>query len=296
MPTYDLNLLAALDVLLSEGSVSGAAQRLHLSNSAMSRTLSRIRDTFGDPILVRAGRSLVPTPRALELKERLRSILDQAETLRRTSSDPDLQALNQRFTIRANEGFIFEFGAKLLEVIAQEAPAVRLCFAVKAQKDPKALREGRIDLDVGVLGDSGPEIRCQALLRDRFVGVTGPSHELASNGPVTAEQYAAQRHISVSRRGVVQGPIDEALRALGLTREVAVTVPSFPSALALVRNSAYVANVPERQTMTARAGLFTFPLPFTTETVVVSMMWHPRSDADPAHRWLRSRVREVCSG
>lgn len=295
MPTYDLNLLTALDILLAEGSVSRAARRMHLSNAAMSRTLGRIRDAFGDPILVRAGRSLVPTPRALELKDRLRPLLDEAEALRHKASEPDLQTLDRVFTISANEGFIVEYGGRLLEAISKDAPAARLCFVVKAQKDPKALREGRIDLEIGVLGDSGPEIRCQTLLRDRFVGVTGPDHELSSGGPVTAERYAAHRHISVSRRGVADGPIDDALRAIGLTREVAVIVPGFPGALALVRNTQFVANVPERQTLAARSGLFTFSLPFTTEPVVVSMMWHPRSDSDSAQRWFRSRVRDVCS-
>ena len=174
MSTYDLNLLIALHILLSEGSVSAAARRLHLSNSAMSRTLSRIRDAFGDPILIRAGRSLVPTPRALELKERLRPLLDQAEALRRQASAPDLRQLDREFTIRANEGFIIEHGTTLLNAIANEAPNVLLHFAVKAKKDAKALREGRIDLDIDVLGHSSPEIRCQTLLRDRFVGVTAP--------------------------------------------------------------------------------------------------------------------------
>ena len=179
--------------------------------------------------------------------------------------------------------------------LSGEAPRVGLRFAVKAEKDPRALREAQVDLDVGVLGETGPEIRMQALLRDRFVGVTALGHPLAA-GPITAERYAAQRHISVSRRGLAHGPIDEALRAKGLKREVAAVVPSFPGALALARQTDFVANVPERQTVAARQGLFTFPLPFATEEVVVSMMWHPRLDADPAHRWLRSCVRSVCAG
>jgi DNA-binding transcriptional LysR family regulator len=294
VPTYDLNLLTALHVLLSEGSVAGAARRLHLSNSAMSRTLSRVRETFDDPILVRAGRSLVPTPRAIELRERVRRLIDDAEALLRNRGDLDLAALDRTFTIRANEGFILEFGGKLLRLISDAAPKAGLRFAVKAEKDARALREGQVDLDIGVLGETGPEIRLQALLRDRFVGVTAPDHRLAS-GPITAERYAAERHISVSRRGIIHGPIDEALRANGLTRNVAVVVPSFPGALALAQQTLFVANVPERQTLAAREGLFTFPLPFATDEVIVSMMWHPRSDADPAHRWLRSCVRNVCA-
>jgi DNA-binding transcriptional LysR family regulator len=294
MPVYDLNLLTALHALLSEGSVAGAARRLCVSNSAMSRTLSRIRETFDDPILVRAGRSLVPTPRAAELRERVSFLIDETQAMLRNCSVLDLHALDRVFTIRANEGFIVEFGGALLRTLSSEAPQAALRFAVKAEKDAKALREAQVDLDIGVLGETGPEIRMQALLRDRFVGVIAPDHPLAS-GSITADSYAAARHISVSRRGIAHGPIDEALRARGLKRDVAVVVPSFPGALALARQTAFVANVPERQTIAARTGLFTFPLPFTTDEVVVSMMWHPRLDADPAHRWLRSRVKEVCA-
>jgi DNA-binding transcriptional LysR family regulator len=294
MSRYDLNLLVALDVLLTEGSVSRAARRLNLSASAMSRTLSRIRETFGDPILVRAGRTLVPTPRAIELKEGVRALLNQTDSLLQRGRSLDLKSLKRTFVVRMNEGFVTEFGGRLLRLVSDAAAGVGLHFAVKAEKDARALREGRIDLDIGVLGETGPEIRLQTLLRDRFVGVTAPDHRLAT-GHVTAERYIAERHISVSRRGVVHGPIDDALRARGLVRDVAVVVPSFPSALAMVRHTAFVANVPERQTVASRQGLFTFALPVMTHEVVVSMMWHPRSDADPAHRWLRDCMRKVCS-
>lgn len=291
--TFDLNLLVALDILLTEGGVSAAARRLHLSPSAMSRTLGRIRDTFGDPILVRAGRSLVPTPRALELKAAIRPLLDEAWAMTRSVDRFDPATLRRTFVLRANEGFVAEFGGRLSRRLSDNAPGVGLCFAVMAQKDALALREGRVDLDIGVLGDSGPEIRLQAILRDRFVGVTDPDHPLATGGPVSAERYAAERQISVSRRGLARGPIDLALASRGLVRDVTVVVPGFIGALAMVRGTSLVANVPERQTREARRGLFSFPLPVETPEVTVAMMWHPRSDADQAHRWLRAAVRQA---
>lgn len=134
IPTYDLNLLVSLDTLLTENSVSRAAERLGLSNSAMSRILSRIRETFGDPILVRAGRSLVPTLRAMALYETVRHVLEGAEALRMTPKAPNLKQINRLFSIRANEGFIFQYGGKLIEAISREAPGIRLRFAIKAEK------------------------------------------------------------------------------------------------------------------------------------------------------------------
>lgn len=289
---YDLNLLTTLDALLIEGSVSGASRRLHLSDSAMSRALSRVREAFDDPILVRAGRTLVPTPRALALREEVRDLLERADALARPVA-LDAGKLARIFAIRANEGFVAEFGGRLVSLVHLEAPGAVIRFAVKADKDAGSLRDGQTDLDVGVAGTLGPEVRVQTLLRDRFIGVVDPQHPLAIAGNVTPKRYAGERHVSVSRRGRPNGPIDDALLDHGLSRHIAAIVSSFPAALALTR-AGLVASVPDRQTRMAQEGLFTFELPVETPEVTVSMAWHPRFDADPAHRWLRDRMVEVC--
>lgn len=291
-PPLDMNLLVTLDALLSEGSVVGAAQRLNLSAPAMSRQLARIRHLLGDPVLVRAGRGLVPTPRAEALRERLRGLVAEAEALVR-GDEIDLLRLERTFVIRANDGFVGTFGAALASLAAQEAPLVRLRFAHQDKEDVEALREGRIDADVGVIGAMGPEIRLQALFHDRFLGVVRPGHPLA--GEVTPERFAAFPHVSVSRRGRFSGPIDVALAALGLKRFVAIAVANFNDALAIVRTSDHVAAVPARLTEPARAGLYSFDLPVKTDALAVSLAWHPRFDADPAHRWLRAALRTACS-
>ena len=296
MAPPDLNLLIALDVLLAEGSVARAARRLRLSASAMSRTLTRLREATGDPLLVRAGRRLVPTPRALELAGRVGPLVQDAVAVLRPVGKLDLARLIRTFTVRTSEGFMETFGPALLARIATEAPGVRLHFVSKPDKDSGPLREGAVDLETGVVGRStGPEVRTRALFRDRFVGVVRPGHPL-SRGPVTAERYAAGGHIGIARLGVEHGPLDEALDALGLERRVAVLVSGFSAALALARSTDLIASVPERHTAALRAGLFSFPLPVAVREFVVSLLWHPRLDADPAHRWLRDCVREVCAG
>ena len=292
VPPLDMNLLVTLDALLSEGSVVGAAQRLNLSAPAMSRQLARIRHLLGDPVLVRAGRGLVPTPRAEALRERLRGLVAEAEALVR-GDEIDLLRLERTFVTRANDGFVGTFGAALASLAAQEAPLVRLRFAHQDKEDVEALREGRIDADVGVIGAMGPEIRLQALFHDRFVGVVRPGHPLA--GEVTPERFAAFPHVSVSRRGRFSGPIDVALAALGLKRFVAIAVANFNDALAIVRTSDHVAAVPARLTEPARAGLDSFDLPVKTDALAVSLAWHPRFDADPAHKWLRATLRAACN-
>ncbi|MCA2408014.1 LysR family transcriptional regulator [Rhizobium leguminosarum bv. viciae 248] len=296
MSTPDLNLLVTLDVLLAEGSVARAAQRLRLSPSAMSRALARLRETTGDPLLVRAGRGLVPTPRALELRERVGRIVEDAQAILRPAEALDLQRLVRTFTLRTSEGFAESFGPDLIARLGRQAPGVRLRFVQKPDKDSAPLRDGTVDLETGVVGGTtGPEVRAQALFRDRFIGVVRLGHPLCER-EMTPSLYAAGQHIYVSRRGLDKGPIDEALDALGLERQIAIIVSGFSTALQLARNSDLIASVPERHTGALRAGMHSFPLPVPTPEITVSLLWHPRMDADPAHRWLRGCVRDACAG
>lgn len=294
MAVPDLNLLVTLDVLLDENSVARAAQRLGLSASAMSRALARLRELTGDPLLVRAGRGLVPTPRALALRDRVRDVVDAAEAVLRPALRLNLATLSQTFRIRSTEGFVESFGSALLQRIAAEAPGVRLVFVTKPDKDSAPLREGAVDLETGVTSRSmGPEIRTQGLFRDRYVAVVRDGHPL-TRGDVTPERYAAAAHVLVSRRGLDTGAIDQALEALGLVRHAAVSVGGFGPAIALARESDLVATVPERHTRSLWAGLHRIALPFDVPPFTVSLFWHPRLDADPAHRWLRALVTDVC--
>src|SRR3954471_15907736 len=206
MPAPDLNLLVVLDVLLAEGSVARAAQRLRLSPSAMSRALARLREATGDPLLVRAGRGLVPSPRALEMRERVNRLVHDAEATLRPANRLDLKQLSRTFTIRSSEGFVENFGAKLLARVGKDAPGVRLRFMPKPDRDSAPLREGTVDLETGVVGKTtGPEVRAQALFKDRFVGVVRSGHSL-SKGAMTSARYSGAKHILVSRRGVTKGP------------------------------------------------------------------------------------------
>lgn len=296
MSTPDLNLLIALDVLLAEGSVARAAQRLRLSASAMSRTLARLRETTGDPLLVRAGRGLVPTPRALAFREQVAQLVQDAEAVLRPAEQLDLTQLRRTFTLRSREGFVEGFGAALIARISREAPGARLCFMQKLDKDSALLRDGSVDLETGVVGDSAsPEVRTRILFKDRYVGVVRKGHPL-SRGEITPQRYASGQHVLVARRPGGVTPMDEGLRALELTRDLMTTVSGFSAALALARASDLIATVPERYTVSLQDGLHCFPLPFEMPPIVISMLWHPRMDGDPAHRWLRECVREVCGG
>lgn len=296
MSTPDLNLLVTLDVLLAEGSVAHAAKRLQLSPSAMSRALARLRETTGDPLLVRAGRGLVPTPRALELRNRVSQLVQDAKEVLRPAEKLNLKQLVRTFTLRTSEGFVENFGADLVARIGKEAPGVRLRFVQKPNKDSTPLRDGTVDLETGVVEKTtSPEVRAQALFRDRYIGVVRIGHPL-TRGQITRTRYAAGRHICVTRRDIDKEPIDEALEPFEVKREIVVTiVGGFSTALALARNSDLIASVPERHTGNLRTGMHSFTLPVSTPEFTVSMLWHPRLDADLGHRWLRECVRDACA-
>jgi DNA-binding transcriptional LysR family regulator len=247
MDHVDLNLLLALDALLAEGGVTGSARRLGLSPSAMSRTLTRLRSVTGDPLLVRAGRGLVPTPYAAELRERVHVLnRDVLEVLRPRASHLDISSLERTFTIRANEGFVAGLSVSLVAAITTAAPRVRLRFSPKSEKDARPLREGQIDLEIGVVGAFAPEVRMQSLFRDDFVGVVRIGHPLLSGTDVTPERYAACDHVVTSRKGEFTGPVDDALEELGLQRKTSVVVPGFPDAMRIARQSDLVALVPRQ--------------------------------------------------
>jgi len=292
----DLNLLIALDALLAEASVAGAARRLGLSASAMSRTLSRLRATTGDPLLVRAGRHMVLTPHAEAIRERTQhTLFDTLALLRPSPAELALSTLERTFVLRTNEGFIEAFGPTLIVAAATCAPHVRLRFVARAEKSAKALREGLIDLEVGVLGEMGPEIRIQTLFRDRFVGVVRPGHPLAMLPEVGISDYLAHGHVVASRRGHTAGPVDMALAERGLERTVAAVVPGFPAVLAVVQASDLVGLIPASFLIHQPAAAYCmFELPVKVPGITLSQMWHPRAEADPAHRWLRQFVLEVC--
>jgi DNA-binding transcriptional LysR family regulator len=292
----DWNLLTALDVLLAEGSVTAAAGRLHLSVPATSRTLGRIRRAFGDPILVRAGRGLVPTPRALAIQERLHQLIEEAHALIDTGRGLDLGSLERTFTIRANDAIISVLTASLVDWVHAAAPGITLCFAPEGHEDLAPLRDGLVDIDLGVIADLGPEVRTQALYTEHLVGLVAAGHRLGS-GPVTLRRLATANHVVVSRRGRARGALDGILAEHGLTRNVVAVVPTFTAAAGIIVNSELTGLIPARyaRQVAIHTGAHCYKISAALPTLTISQAWHVRHDLDPAHHWLRTQIAAACS-
>ncbi|MFR0713588.1 LysR family transcriptional regulator [Enterobacterales bacterium BD_CKDN230030183-1A_HGKHYDSX7] len=296
MAIPDLNLLIALDILLDESSVTRAAERLHLSPPAMSRALAKIRDLVGDPVLVRSGRNLVPTPRALELRDSVKAAVEMAQQVFTPADLLDPSKLSRTFYVRTNDFSFGEIVRKLNQALQAQAPMCSLCIVPEGTMDDHALAEGRIDLYVSRRRDFSPDTKLQQLFFTTFVGIAREEHPLFSS-EITPATFASYGHISISRRGRARGPIDQQLQSLGLSRHVSFVSPSLLASLFyLMDTDLILPTMPNHMlSMVKRMGLKlkTFELPVEVDSVEVVQAWHPRLDNDPSHQWFRRLVKEV---
>lgn len=299
--SFDANLAIALDALLAEHSVTRAAARLHTSPAAMSRTLARLRRTLQDPLLVRAGQSMVPTPRALALREEAAAVVRSLGALLGPGTGVDPAELRGTFTLQTADLVGAALAPGLLRLAGEEAPGVSFRLRAEEWEGAPALRDGRIDLEVGSIDHVDPETRVEELVSLRMVAAVRPGHPL-TDGPVTAARLAAAPHVAVSRLGRFTGPLDTALAELNLHRRVGIVLPSHLAAMTLAARSDVVCLVPAAPPGAAPSpltgdavalGLRLLDIPLTLPPVTIGMAWHPRHAADRAHHWLRDAVRRT---
>ncbi|WP_019932138.1 LysR family transcriptional regulator [Nocardia sp. BMG111209] len=285
----DLNLLTALDVLLEEGSVGAAADRLHLSQPAMSRTLGRIRRATGDQILVRSGRSMLPTPYAEQIRAEVHQLVTRAHGVLTPAADPDPATLARTFTIQCNDVIASALIPELVTRIAATAPGVELRMLAEAETDLDELRRGRVDLQVTDRVGPGADVRSATVLTDSLVAIG--RRDLPAD-PTTPAGFCALTHVVVSRRGRRHNLIDELLEARGLRRRVALTVPTLAMALTAVEAAGLITVAPAKLGRLG-PGLRSYPLPIPTPDIPAVLTWHARHERDGGHRWLRTLVGET---
>lgn len=304
MQSVDLNLLVVLDALLQEGSVTGAARRLHLTPPAVSRGLGRLRTITGDELLVRAGRNLVPTPVAERLRDRAHeAVLAAYEVLAPSQTQPDHElerTLNRVFTIRTGPDNACRFGPALLDAVRQRAPGVRLRFVTEREGAVEALRDGLIDL---VLGSPVPakteSVHRETLLTDNAVIVARQDGEFAracGDAEPTTAMIARFGHVVREPESSWYEALDRHLDGEGLERTVVASAPGFTATFGLVLSADLICLAPECLTRPMlSAGLRTWRCPVVLPDLVIEQCWHHRSHTDPEHRWLRDRVRETAA-
>lgn len=290
--TVDLNLVIALGALLEERSVSRAAARIGRSQPATSAALARLREMFGDPLLVRDGRGYRLTPRA----EGLRAPVARAlAALADTFQNPErFDPADARMVIRiaASDYLAAVLMPPLIAALARLAPGIDLrVVAADRRTAVTLLREGRADLSLAVTGEEAADVRSLPLFDEDFVMVTRPGHPY-HQGPPTPERFVGHPGLLVSQAGDGTGIADESLAALGLTRRVAVTVAHFLLAPQLLVDSDLVLVIGRRVAEAAgeRLDLRVDPLPFPIPPFTARMFWHSSTDAYPPLRWFRGLV------
>lgn len=288
----DLNLLPALLVLLEERSISKAAQRHNLSQPAMSRVLQRLRLTFKDELLIRSAHGYELTTRGKALLEELRGTLPGLERLLRGATfDP--AAAEAQFRIRCPDISTLRMAPPLAARMARVAPGVSLIFEAWGPEAFADLARGKTDL--GIWSSVAPSIFLQqTLLEDRIVCVVGEANPLAK-GKLTRKAYAEARHVRVAAQDEPETVFERRIEAHGIHRQIGLSVPYFGAAVVAVASTDMIATVPFSAVRLYQnhVKVVAMPPPFTAEPLQIVMLWHPRLDADPAHRWLRDTIVEM---
>ncbi|MFK0292829.1 LysR family transcriptional regulator [Streptomyces sp. NPDC090442] len=293
----DLNLLRVFDALMDTGSVSAAAQRLHLSVPATSRALGRLRRALGDPLLVRAGRGLVPTPFALRSAGRVRELLEAAAGLFTDRTDDEPQNWRRSFAVRLNDGLSPVLAPRLISRIAGEAPDVTLRFLTDDSDHPEALRNGSIDLDIGLARTPVSDVRVRRLYVDRFVAVVSSRSKLGRAGRLTVDQLCHYPH--VSSQGQPVSLLDTALERIGRSRRVVAYLPTYAVSSLLALEDEIIVVVPHvlaRHLIERHVPVRWHELPLALPSLPVDQRWHTRMDGDYPSQWLRSHVAAALEG
>lgn len=296
LTSIDLNLLVVLDAVLDTRSVKSAATRLSLSPSAMSHALARARELLGDPILVRAGKDMVLTARAAELRPRLRELLEGVERVLATEDEVDPPALKRSFSVATTDYVELLLLAEVSREMARASPGVDVYGRRAGDSVVDELRSGACEVALGVFAGLPDDMIQERLFHDSFVCLVRRNHPVLRRR-LTPARYAALEHILVSPRGGTRGAVDERLARHGLERRVARTVTSFLAAPFYVASSDHVLTIPRRvgEKLAGRLGLSTCEPPLDLPSLTVSMVWQRRHDSDPVHAWFRDRIAEVAA-
>ncbi|HNC94803.1 MAG TPA: LysR family transcriptional regulator [Myxococcota bacterium] len=286
---FDLNLLRTLNVLLEERSVSRAAARVGITQSAMSRALGRLREGLGDPLLVPAGRGLQPTSRALALAGPLREILADVRIRVLSPSDFDPSTAQRRFLVSSTDYTDTVLMPRVYRALAGAAPGVAVDLVGPGPAFSRGLEEAQVDLAVGIAAGAGGSLRARTLFRDGW-GCLVPG-ELS--GPLSLERWLTTPHVVVRTTGSAGGPVDAALERRGLSRTIGARVHSFALVPAIVAATGWIATLPRRMAASGGPGLRFEPVPLELPELSLSMLWHRRSHHDPAHSWFRELVTRI---
>ncbi|WP_254126419.1 LysR family transcriptional regulator [Amycolatopsis sp. CA-230715] len=288
----DLNLLVTLDALLDERSVTAAADRLYVTQPAMSRTLARIRQATGDQILVRSGRVMLPTPYAEQIRDEVHHLVTRANAVLTPATEVDPATLDRTFTVQCSDIVVDALVTHLAADLTRMAPGVCLrVLSDAADVAAEDLRRGRVDLQITNQVPAHADARSTTVLTDELAVI---GRRDLPRPPSSWAALAALGHVVISRQGGRHNRVDDLLKERKLSRKVAFTVPTLALALRIVATHNLVVVAPRLLSGHALpSSLRSYPMPGPTSPIPAVLAWHARHDRDAAHRWLRALIADA---
>ncbi len=293
---FDLNLLATLEVLLAEQNVTKAAARLNLSQPAVSAQLNRLRDLFDDQLFVPAQRGMIPTPKAMELSDPIRHALELARATVTSYQSFNPLSANMTLVIACTDYLQTALAGPLIARLRHMAPGIRIALrGLDIDKVEEQMVRGEVDVAFMTPSAAPANLRSRHLFDERYVLIGRRGHTRLAHALSVAE-YAALEHVVVSLRGSeFTTPVDAALKAFGLERNVVVSASSFLFVIDIVSKTDFVALVPEKLATARAESLVVVEPPFGVEGFTVGMVWHERTHDHVAQRWIRERMADEFS-
>ncbi len=292
---FDLNLLVIFDAIYKEKNLTRAGQRLNLSQPAISHALNRLRSAFDDPLFVRHGYRMEPTPLTEELKENIKKVLELTERTLEDRGPFDPYRSTRTFHIGMQDYPMMVVVPKLLKSIKDQAPNIRIrTFHLTMENRKTALEDGKLDMVIGVRQDFGSSIFQQYLFRDREVCIVRKDHPTVKE-ELSLEDYLDSEFVGLSFSDVKQARIDRKLKEMGHKRKVRLTVENEVTIPQLVSQSDFLANIAE---LVAKEYVSWLPirmvqLPIEIEDFEFYQYWHARHQKDPGHSWLRKVIKQT---
>lgn len=291
----DLNLMMSLHLLLQERSVTRAAQRLGRTQSALSHALGRLRELFDDPLLVRAGRKMVLTPRAQGMIQQLQGAMDQLEQVIAPPQDFDAATFHHTFNIITSDWSEVLLLPRVLEQLSKQAPHVNLRCHADSALGHKALEDGSADLMLGVVHDPPAGLLRQTIYEDTFVCMVSARHHKNLH-TLSAAQYMSASHIGISSAPEGGDWVERQLRAQNLERHVTMVLPHFSAAPLIVAQGTHILTLPSRLAQTFEsfgAPVKLLEMPIALNPVRLNLLFHQKSQRDPAHMWFRRLIHDI---
>jgi DNA-binding transcriptional LysR family regulator len=291
--TIDLNLLVAFDALVSERSVSRAAERLGVTQPAVSHALKRLRHLFKDELFTRGPHGMQPTGRALSLHPSVQSVLADIRSIVSTGNHFDPATTSRTFRLSMSDAMSVEALPHIVRRIRSEAPNIDLVIGTSGpQESCRRIADDEIDLAIGVFPHVPKDFRSRELYRDTLVCVADRRNERLKDGRMDLQAYLDSPHATVARHRDNGIQVDDILDSMGIPRRIVVAVPHYLSVPALIHGTDLVAHTRTRLLSVFRrsSGLVTFPVPMEVPELQFIQIWHKRYEGDAGHRWMRDLV------